>query len=193
MRGRTDLSMMSIANDLANSDSWTRASVSKAAAPAVRPPNLQLTHRGRRSLQSRSRRWSSWQSRFPHDVVSVVCIVNAEANPEESCLVSAAVAGASASVPARAPCVPARARAPAPTPAAAAAAAAAAPCAPAPAASLFVPAPAAAAPAGASAAAVAAAAAAAAAAVANVSALPRVGDDNVNVSSALGKFEVPVD
>ena len=38
----------------------------------------------------------------------------------------------------------------------------------------------------------AAAAAAAAAAVANVSALPRVGDDNVNVSSALGKFEVPV-
>ena len=76
--------MMSVTNHPVTNDSWTRASVLKAAAPAVRPPCSRSTHRGRRSLQSSVRRWNSWQSRFPHDIVSVSFSCCEEANPVEA-------------------------------------------------------------------------------------------------------------
>ena len=69
-----------IANDLANSDSWTRASVSKAAAPAVRPPSLNATHRGRRSREARCHRFRTWHVQVAHRLVSLMPSIPFEVN-----------------------------------------------------------------------------------------------------------------
>ena len=173
--------MMSVTSNLVTNDSWTRASVLKPAAPAVRPPSSRSSHRGRRSFQSRSRRWSSWQSRFQHYIIPVLFSRCEEASPEEARLVSAAAACAPASAPALAPvpCAPCPVPAPALASGSKVPAPAAAPCVPAPAvAAPAVAAPAIAFAAAAAAAAATAAAAAAAAAASLVTALAGVGNVN---------------
>ena len=73
--------MMSVAeNSKATGDLWTRASVSKAAAPAVRPPSLNATHRGRRSREARCRRFQTWHVQVAHRLVSLMPSIPFEVN-----------------------------------------------------------------------------------------------------------------